>query len=72
MKECVQFYINGEWVDPADPQHLEVINPATEESIAKIAMGNSDDVNKAVAAAKNAFDSFSQTSKESQNSKIEK
>ena len=64
MKECVQFYINGEWVDPVNPQHLEVINPATEESIAKIAMGNSDDVNKAVAAAKNAFDSFSQTSKE--------
>ena len=64
MKECVQFYINGEWVDPVNPQHLDVINPATEESIAKIAMGNSDDVNKAVAAAKNAFDSFSQTSKE--------
>ena len=41
MKECVQFYINGEWVDPVDPQHLDVINPATEESIAKIAMGNS-------------------------------
>ena len=64
MKECVQFYINGEWVDPVNPQYLDVINPATEESIAKIAMGNSDDVNKAVAAAKNAFDSFSQTSKE--------
>ena len=64
MKECVQFYINGEWVDPVDPQHLDVINPATEESIAKIAMGNSEDVNKAVAAAKNAFESFSQTSKE--------
>jgi len=64
MKECVQFYINGEWIDPVDPQHLDVINPATEESIAKIAMGNSEDVNKAVAAAKNAFESFSQTSKE--------
>ena len=64
MKECVQFYINGEWVDPVNPQHLDVINPATEESIAKIAMGNSEDVNKAVAAAKNAFESFSQTSKE--------
>jgi len=64
MKECVQFYINGEWVDPVNPQYLDVINPATEESIGKIAMGNSEDVNKAVAAAKNAFDSFSQTSKE--------
>ena len=64
MKECFQFYINGEWVDPVNPQYLDVINPATEESIGKIAMGNSEDVNKAVAAAKNAFDSFSQTSKE--------
>lgn len=64
MKECVQFYINGEWVDPVNPQHLDVINPATEESIGKIAMGNSEDVDKAVAAAKNAFESFSQTSKE--------
>jgi len=64
MKECVQFYINGEWVDPVNPQHLDVINPATEESIGKIAMGNSHDVDKAVAAARNAFDSFSKTSKE--------
>ena len=64
MKECMQFYINGEWVDPVDPKHLDVINPATEETIGKIAMGNSTDVDKAVAAAKEAFESFSQTSKE--------
>ncbi|MBN44513.1 MAG: aldehyde dehydrogenase family protein [Rhodobiaceae bacterium] len=64
MKECMQFYINGEWVDPVDPKHLDVINPATEETIGKIAMGNSKDVDKAVAAAKEAFKSFSQTSKE--------
>ena len=60
----MQFYINGEWVDPVDPKHLDVINPATEETIGKIAMGNSNDVDKAVAAAKEAFESFSQTSKE--------
>ena len=64
MKECMQFYINGEWVDPVDPKSLEVINPATEEVIGKIAMGNSQDVDKAVAAAKEAFESFSQTTKE--------
>ena len=64
MKECIQFYINGEWVDPSDPKYLDVINPATEESIGKIAMGNSTDVDIAVAAAKEAFESFSQTSKE--------
>ena len=60
----MQFYINGEWVDPVDPKSLEVINPATEEVIGKIAMGNSQDVDKAVAAAKEAFESFSQTTKE--------
>ena len=60
----MQFYINGEWVDPVDPKSLDVINPATEEVIGKIAMGNSQDVNKAVAAAKEAFESFSQTTKE--------
>jgi len=64
MKECMQFYINGEWVDPIDPKSLDVINPATEEVIGKIAMGNSQDVDKAVAAAKEAFESFSQTTKE--------
>ena len=64
MKECMQFYINGEWVDPVDPKSLDVINPATEEVIGKIAMGNSQDVDKAVAAAKEAFESFSQTTKD--------
>ena len=64
MKECMQFYINGEWVDPVDPKSLDVINPATEEVIGKIALGNSQDVDKAVAAAKEAFESFSKTTKE--------
>ena len=64
MKECLKFYINGEWVDPVNPQHFDVINPATEESIGRIALGNEEDLNNAVAAAKNAFDSFSQTTKE--------
>ena len=41
-----------------------MINPATEESIGRIALGNEDDLNNAVASAKAAFDSFSQTSKE--------
>ena len=60
----MQFYINGEWVDPVEPKSLDVINPATEEVIGKIAMGNSQDVDKAVSAAKEAFESFSKTTKE--------
>jgi aldehyde dehydrogenase (NAD+) len=61
MQEHLKFYINGEWVDPATPATLDVINPATEEAFAKISMGSAADVDKAVAAAKTAFDSFSRT-----------
>ncbi len=61
MKEYLQFYINGEWVDPVIPSSLNVINPATEEPFAAISMGSGDDVNKAAAAAKDAFTSFSKT-----------
>jgi len=64
MKDVLKFYINGEWVDPVTPQTLDVINPATEEPCAKISMGSAADVDKAVAAAKAAFDSFSRTTKQ--------
>ncbi len=64
MKEALQFYINGEWVDPATPSTLDVINPANEEPIGRISLGTKADVDKAVAAAKEAFASFSQTSVE--------
>lgn len=62
MREYTQFYINGEWVDPATPNQLDVINPANEEVCAHISMGSEEDVNRAVAAARAAFDSYSRTS----------
>ena len=62
MREYMQFYINGEWVDPVTPNSLDVINPATEEVCAHISMGSEEDVNRAVAAAKAAFVSFGRTS----------
>ena len=62
MREYTQFYINGEWVDPAKPSSFDVINPATEEVCAHISMGSEEDVNRAVAAARGAFESFSRTS----------
>ena len=62
MRECKQFYINGEWVDPVTPSSLDVINPANEEVCAQISMGSEEDVNRAVAAAKTAFATYSQTS----------
>ena len=59
-----KFYINGEWVQPTTTETLDVINPATEQPIEAVAMGGAEDVNKAVAAAKKAFETFSQTTKE--------
>src|SRR4051795_1404563 len=60
----MQFYINGRWVAPLTSDTLAVVNPATEQEIATIAMGGADDVDAAVAAAKAAFETFSLTSKD--------
>jgi aldehyde dehydrogenase (NAD+) len=64
MREYARFYINGEWVEPAAPKTLDVINPANEEVCGKISLGTAADVDRAVAAARGAFASFSQTSRE--------
>jgi aldehyde dehydrogenase (NAD+) len=56
-----QFYIDGAWVDPVDPKELKVINPATEEVSGVISMGGAKDVDRAVTAARRAFDSYSRT-----------
>ena len=42
-----QFYIDGAWVDPVEPRTLDVINPATEETVATISLGSSKDVDRA-------------------------
>ena len=64
MLDKLQFYIDGQWVDPAEARTLDVINPATEEPMGRISLGAAADVDKAVAAAKRAFASFSQTTRE--------
>ena len=61
MKEALQFYVNGEWVDPVTPKTLDVINPATEQPIGRISLGSKADVDNAVTAAKTAFETFSRT-----------
>jgi aldehyde dehydrogenase (NAD+) len=61
VKDSRQFYINGKWVDPTKVNDLMVINPATEAPIATISLGCPADLNKAVVAAKNAFESYSET-----------
>jgi aldehyde dehydrogenase (NAD+) len=55
------FYIDGAWVAPAKARDFEVINPATEQACAVISLGDTEDTDKAVAAARNAFDGWSQT-----------
>lgn len=56
-----QFYIKGAWVAPAATAWLEVINPATEKSFARLAMGSEVDADRAVIAAKAAFPAWSAT-----------
>jgi aldehyde dehydrogenase (NAD+) len=62
MKNCRQFYIDGKWVNPVETHDFQLINPATEEPIATIALGSAADADRAVAAAKRAFESYSEAS----------
>jgi len=64
MRELLNHYIDGQWVPSVGGRRYEVINPATEEACAAITLGTEADVDKAVAAAKRAFASYSQTTLE--------
>ena len=61
MREYLQFYIDGKWVDPVAPKTADVINPATEAVAGRISLGSAADIDKAVAAARKAFASWSET-----------
>ncbi|MEM9301517.1 MAG: aldehyde dehydrogenase family protein [Pseudomonadota bacterium] len=56
-----QFYIGGRWTAPHSTTRLDVIDPATETAFARIALGNGDDLDRAVRAARSAFESWSRT-----------
>jgi len=64
MRECLKFYIGGEWVEPDGSDTLPVENPATESECGRIALGLAADVDRAVAAARKAFPAWSRTSRE--------
>jgi len=72
MVNRLQFYIDGAWVDPVVKKTTPVINPATEEAMYEIALGSKADVDKAVVAARRAFESYSQTSREERVALMEK
>jgi len=64
MYDFRQFYIGGEWVDPAVALDFEVIDPACEKPVGRISLGTTADVDRAVVAARSSFETFSRTSRE--------
>lgn len=63
MRDELNFYINGEWVESDSSETIEVVNPANEEIIGHVTAGSKQDINSAVKAANEAFKSFGQTTK---------
>jgi aldehyde dehydrogenase (NAD+) len=63
MKHYGQFYINGQWVEPVRSTSFELINPANEQPFASVSLGSVEDVDHAVAAARQAYPAFSSTTK---------
>lgn len=64
MYDCRRFFINGEWLTPAGRKESQVINPATEQPVGRILLGTAEDVDAAVKAARAAFTTYSQTTRE--------
>ncbi len=62
MREQLNFYIDGQWVAPASPRTLDVLDPATEAVMGRISLGSAADVDRAARAARRAFATFSRTS----------
>ena len=72
MENKKNFYINGKWITAKSKEEIKVIDPATEENCAVITLGNKDDVNDAVNAAKKAYSSWAFSSKEERIKLLEK
>ena len=72
MREYKKFYIGGEWVEPVTPKLLDVTDPATEGVVGRINVGSAADVDKAVAAATKAFNSWSVTTREERLAALER
>ena len=64
MKDKLQFYINGAWVEPDSSEKIQVINPANEELVGHVSAGTKTDIDKAVKSANQAFTTYQHTSKD--------
>ncbi len=72
MLDKKNFFINGQWVKPNSSEEIKVIDPATEENCAVITLGNKSDVDLAVNAAKDAYESWAFSSKQERIGLLEK
>ena len=72
MRDYTRFYIEGEWVEPPGARTLEVVNPATESVAGRISLGSRADVDRAVAAAQRAFESYSRSTREERMALLER
>jgi aldehyde dehydrogenase (NAD+) len=72
MVDRLKFYIDGAWTAPASAKTMPVVNPATEEAMYEIALGSAADVDKAVAAARRAFENYSMTTPEERAALLER
>ncbi|MDB3951810.1 aldehyde dehydrogenase family protein [Gammaproteobacteria bacterium] len=64
MKDKLQFYVNGDWVESDSSERIEVVNPANEELFGHVTAGTAADIDKAVQAANEAFKTYQDTSKD--------
>ena len=72
MLDKRKFYINGQWIDPIKKNDFDVINPCNEDPFAVISLGSKEDTDLAVKSAKNAFNTWKETSKKERLSLLEK
>src|SRR5262245_39383736 len=72
ITEYLEFYIDGRWVPPVTAKTMDVVDPATEKPFARISVGSASDVDRAVAAARRAFETFGFTTREERVALLEK
>lgn len=61
MKTINKIYVNGEFITPQGTEYFDLISPTTNEKLGKVLLGNQKDTQNAIAAAKEAFKTFSKT-----------
>ena len=72
MKTINKIYVNGEFVTPHATEILDIINPVNNQKVGVVTLGDEIDTQNAVAAAKEAFKTFSKTTREERIAYLEK